>query len=334
MGERLKLCYNPRTCLVTQNRLGMYDKNSISQQIKNHALSIGFDACGICQAEEIEVIESNHYQDWVDKGYMADMDYMARNIEKRCDPTLLVDNAKSIISLALNYFPHERQPQIAPQFAYYAYGKDYHDVMKSKLQVLFEYIKTLIPNVNGRVFCDTAPVLERYWAAKAGLGFIGKNTLLIIPKRGSYFFLGEIIIDTALSYDTPLNLSCGKCTRCLSACPTNAIEKPHLLNANKCISYQTIENKGEIDKTIAPLLNNRIYGCDICQQICPWNRYARPHSTPEFTPSQEFLSMDCEKIASMAVEDYQRIFKGSAVKRAKYSGLMRNFKALQNTSEE
>lgn len=306
----------------------MLDNYSISQQIKDHAASIGFDACGICEAEKIEVIESNHYQEWIDKGYQANMDYMARNIDKRCDPTLLVDNAKSIISIALNYYPQEKQAESVPQFAYYAYGKDYHDIMKAKLQTLFDYIKTLIPNVNGRVFCDTAPVLERYWAAKAGLGFIGKNTLLIIPKRGSYFFLGEIIVDVQLSYDTPLDLSCGKCTRCLDACPTGAIEKPHLLNAKKCISYQTIENKGEIDLDVAPLLNNRMYGCDICQQICPWNRYARPHSTPEFTPNPEFLSMDHKSIASMKVEDYQRIFKGSAVKRAKYSGLMRNFKAL------
>lgn len=311
----------------------MLDKNSISQQIKDYALSIGFDACGICEAEEIEVIESNHYQEWIDRGYHADMEYMARNIDKRSDPTLLVDNAKSIISLALNYYPHEKQSEAVPQFAYYAYGKDYHDVMKAKLQQLFGYIQTLIPNIGGRVFCDTAPVLERYWAAKAGLGFIGKNTLLIIPKRGSYFFLGEVIIDAELSYDKPLSLSCGKCTRCLQACPTGAIEQPHLLNAKKCISYQTIENKGEIDPTIVPLLNNRMYGCDICQQICPWNRYARPHTTEEFTPKEEFLSMDHESIANMLVEDYQRIFKGSAVKRAKYSGVMRNYRAVSNTKE-
>lgn len=304
---------------------------SISEQIKQYALSIGFDACGMCEAEEIEAIEDEHYRMWIEKGYHADMEYMARNIDKRCAPALLVDNAKSIISLALNYYPHEKQPDTAPQFAYYAYGKDYHDVMKAKLQQVFDHIQTLLPSVNGRVFCDTAPVLERYWAAKAGLGFIGKNTLLIIPKRGSYFFLGEIIIDAELSYDKPLSLSCGKCTRCLQACPTGAIEQPHLINAQKCISYQTIENKGHIDQTIVPLLNNRMYGCDICQQICPWNRYARPHSTEEFIPKREFLSMDHQSIANMAVEDYQRIFKGSAVKRAKYSGVMRNFKAISNS---
>lgn len=306
----------------------MQNKDSISRQIKEYATSIGFDACGICEAEEIEAIENEHYRMWVEKGYHADMEYMALNIDKRCDPTLLVDNAKSIISLALNYYPHELQSETVPQFAYYAYGKDYHDVMKAKLQQLLAYIQTLLPSVNGRIFCDTAPVLERYWAAKAGLGFIGKNTLLIIPKRGSYFFLGEAIIDAQLSYDKPLGLSCGKCTRCLQACPTNAIEQPHLLNAKKCISYQTIENKGDIDAAIVPLLNNRMYGCDICQQICPWNRYARPHTTEEFVPKEEFLSMDHESIAHMTIEDYQRIFKGSAVKRAKYWGIMRNFKAV------
>lgn len=312
----------------------MQSPNSISQQIKEYALSIGFDACGICQVENIDDIEYNHYQEWISKGYHADMDYLARNIDKRHDPSLLIDNARSIISVALNYFPSRKQAETAPQFAYYAYGKDYHDIMKAKLNMLFEYIKEILPNVNGRVFCDTAPVLERYWAAKAGLGFIGKNTLLIIPKRGSYFFLGEVITDIELSYDIPLALSCGKCTRCLDACPTNAIEKPHLLNATKCISYQTIENKGEIDPNIVPLLNGRMYGCDICQQICPWNRYSRPHSTPELTPSSEFLSMDYESIAAMQIEDYQRIFKGSAVKRAKFSGLMRNIKALNDSQKE
>lgn len=311
----------------------MQNKDSISQQIKEYAASIGFDACGICEAEEIEAIESRHYRMWVEKGYHANMEYMARNIDKRCNPTILVNNARSIISVALNYYPQEKQSEIAPQFAYYAYGKDYHDVMKVKLQQLLAHIQILLPDVNGRIFCDTAPILERYWAAKAGLGFIGKNTLLIVPKRGSYFFLGEIIIDTELSYDRPLNLSCGKCTRCLQACPTGAIEQPHLLNAEKCISYQTIENKGEIDPTIVPLLSNRMYGCDICQQICPWNRYARPHTTEEFIPKGEFLSMDYEGIANMTVEDYQRIFKGSAVKRAKYSGVMRNFKAVSNIKD-
>jgi len=240
-----------------------------------------------------------------------------------------VENARSIVSVALNYYPEKKQPTASPQFAYYAYGKDYHEVMKRKLQELFESIKSIIPNINGRVFVDTAPVLERYWAAKAGIGFLGKNTLLIIPKKGSYFFLGEIIIDTELEYDKPLNISCGSCTRCIQSCPTQAIEKPRLLNSNKCISYQTIENKGEIAPEVAFLLDNKIYGCDICQQVCPWNRFAAPHSTTEFYPNKEFLSLNEEALDNMTIEDYQRIFKGSPVKRAKYSGLMRNLNALK-----
>lgn len=304
------------------------NKAAYSTEIKEYALSLGFDACGICRAEPIGDTDKSHLDKWIEDGYQADMDYLARNTDKRINPTLLVDGAKSIISVALNYYPHERQSEAAPQFAYYAYGKDYHDVMKDKLNRLFDFIKSLLPKAQGRVFCDTAPVMERYWAAKAGLGFIGKNTLLIIPKKGSYFFLGEVILDQEFQYDRPLDLSCGKCTRCLDACPTNALEKPHLLNANKCISYQTIENKGEIDQSIKPLLNNRMYGCDICQQVCPWNRYSKPHRTEEFTPHPEFLAMDYKSLQDMEVGDYQRIFKGSAVKRAKYNGLMRNIKAL------
>lgn len=312
----------------------MTDKNTYAELIKLQALSIGFDACGICSAEPLNETETLHFEQWIAHDYHADMDYLARNTEKRLDPTLLVEGTKSIISVALNYYPHQKQDSTAPQFAYYAYGKDYHDIMKEKLNQLFEYIRTLVPEVQGRVFVDTAPVMERYWAAKAGLGFIGKNTLLIIPKKGSYFFLGEIMVDIELSYDKPLNLSCGKCTRCLNTCPTNALEKPHLLNANKCISYQTIENKGDIAEHIVPLLNNRMYGCDICQQVCPWNRYARPHQTEEFMPHADFLKMDHDFIQNMTVEDYQRIFKGSAVKRAKYSGLMRNFQALISNPKE
>lgn len=311
----------------------MLNHLSTSQQIKEYASLIGFDACGICKAEKIDDISASNLSRWLSINYQADMDYLARNVEKRIDPTLLVEGAESIISVALNYYPHVKQKESAPQIAYYAYGKDYHDIMKAKLQKLLEYIQTLLPDASGRVFCDTAPVMERYWAAKAGLGFIGKNTLLIIPKKGSYFFLGEVIINKQLEYDQPLNLSCGKCTRCLDACPTKALEKAHLLNSNKCISYQTIENKGEIADNIMPNLNNRFYGCDICQQICPWNRYAKPHRTEEFIPNPELLALDRERIEEMTLEDYQRIFKGSAMKRAKYNGLKRNLAALTKNDQ-
>lgn len=303
---------------------------SVADKIKEYATLVGFDACGVCRAETVDSSVKNHYEKWIQDSYQGKMDYLSRNIDKRFSLDLLVDNAKSVVSLALNYYPNQRQNESVPQFAYYAYGKDYHDVMKEMLNKLFVYIKILLPSVNGRVFVDTAPVLERYWAAKAGIGFIGKNTLLIIPKKGSFFFLGEIILDVELDYDKPLTLSCGRCTRCLEACPTKAIEKPYLINSNKCISYQTIENKGEISLEAIPKLKNRLYGCDICQQVCPWNRYSKPHTIKEFLPSDEFLSMDYDSINQMQTEDYQRIFKGSAVKRAKFSGIKRNIEALEN----
>lgn len=304
-----------------------------SLQIKDYAYSLGFDACGICRAESIDVEDQKHFNGWIENSFHADMDYMARNVDKRSDPRLLVESSQSVICLALNYYPEIKQSEEHPQFAYYAYGKDYHDVVKAKLQQLYDYIKSLYPLLEGRVFVDTAPVLERYWAAKAGLGFIGKNSLLIIPKKGSYFFLGELIINLELEYDAPLSLSCGNCTRCIDACPTKAIVQPRVVNAQRCISYQTIENKGEIDDQIIPMLNNRFYGCDICQQVCPWNRYARPHKTEVFNPSQSFLALTYEKLENLTVEEYQQIFKGSAVKRAKYAGLKRNLNALKQSKE-
>lgn len=295
---------------------------SFSEEIKQYALSLGFDACGICRARNSE--QEANYMKWLSEECHADMAYLERNIDKRMDPRLLVDGAKSIISVALNYFPHSFQHENVPKFAYYAYGEDYHDVVKGKLKQLFDFIKLRFPDVSGRYFSDSAPVLERFWAAQAGLGFIGKNTLLIIPRKGSYFFLGELILDLELDYDSPINLNCGKCRRCLDACPTGALEKPHWLNARKCISYQTIENKDDISPEIAPLLSNNVYGCDICQIVCPWNRYARSHTTPEFLPSPEFLSLDYEKLKEMDEETYRHIFRKSAVKRAKFSGLKRN----------
>lgn len=300
-----------------------------SAQIKEYALVLGFDACGICRAEKVDVENQEGYKNWIDNSFYAGMDYMARNVEKRCNPALLVEGAHSIVCVALNYYPETKLPEENPQFAYYAYGKDYHDVVKAKLQRLFDFIKSLDPSVEGRPFVDTAPVLERYWAEKAGLGFIGKNSLLIIPGRGSYFFLGELILNLELEYDIPLSLSCGNCKRCLEACPTGAIVGPRTVDANKCISYQTIENKGEIDEAIVPNLNNRFYGCDICQQVCPWNRYSKPHKTMEFNPSQAFLDLSFERLDKLTVEEYQEIFRGSAVKRAKYSGLKRNLEALK-----
>lgn len=302
-----------------------------SHQIKEFAYSLGFDACGICKAGEIEDIHKKHLDDWLSNAYNADMDYLARNKEKRTDPTLLVDGARSIICVALSYYPGVKQLEENPRFAYYAYGKDYHDVVKEKLVQLLDYIKSNNPEAEGRAFVDTAPILERYWAEKAGLGFIGKNSLLIIPKKGSYFFLGELILNIDLEYDTPIVLSCGNCTRCMEACPTKAIVEPKVINSNKCISYQTIENKNNIDDTVIPNLNNYLYGCDICQKACPWNKYSRPHGIEKFNPSEAFLSLSFDKLENLTIEEYQKIFKGSAVKRAKYSGIKRNLEALKKS---
>ena len=307
--------------------------NTLSR-IKDFALSLGFDAVGICKAEAVDKINSTSYQSWLANSYQTDMDYMARNVEKRLDPTLLVEGAKSVIMVALNYYPSQFQPIEHPQIAYYAYGKDYHEVVKGKLKTLYEYCQSLDSTIEGRYFCDTAPLLERYWAAKAGLGWIGKHSLLIIPRRGSYFFLGALVINTELEYENTEEKKmpdCVNCTRCIDACPTGAIVSPRVVNANKCLSYQTIENKGEIASDIIPQMNNRFYGCDLCQQACPWNRFSIAHSIDEFRPSDELLSLNENTISEMDETSYQRIFKGSAIKRAKLSGLKRNIKAWKES---
>lgn len=305
---------------------------TFSEEIKQYAVSLGFDACGICRADDSGQKEA--YMSWLAENGHAGMDYMERNIDKRMDPRLLVPGARSIISVALNYYPSKRLPADVPQFAYYAYGRDYHYIVRDKLSRLFEFICSRFPGVNGRCFSDSAPVLERFWAARAGLGFIGKNTLLIIPGKGSFFSLGELIVDLELEYDSPVTQNCGKCRRCLDACPTGAIERPHYLNANRCISYQTIENRGDIAEDIWPLLGNNVYGCDICQKVCPWNRKAVPHETPELMPSEEFLSLDLQRLQEMDEEVYRRIFRKSAVKRAKYVGLKRNVAAISKNPDK
>jgi len=302
---------------------------AFSDEIKQKALDLGFDACGICRATESG--EEERYMQWLQDHWQGGMGYMERNIDKRLDPRLLVEGARSIISVALNYYPPVKLPGKVPQFAYYAYGKDYHEVVREKLRCLFEWIRERVPDVTGRYFSDSAPVLERFWAARAGLGFIGKNTLLIIPGKGSYFFLGELIIDIELDYDEPVTENCGDCTRCLRSCPTNAIEQPYRLNATRCISYQTIENKGEIAPEIVPNLRNNVYGCDICQKVCPWNRDAMSHNIPEFMPSDAFLKLDLEQIMEMDEDRWNHIFRQSAVKRAKLSGLKRNASAISKS---
>lgn len=305
-----------------------------SEKIKAEALRLGFSACGLAPAEAVSEAAGSAFRQWLADGCHAEMAYMQNHEEKRLNPGLLVEGARTVVSVALNYYPEKTIPEDEYQIAWYAYGKDYHDVMKAKLNALLEFIASLPPSpesINARVFCDTAPVLERYWAWRAGLGWIGKNTQLIIPRAGSCFFLGEIIIDIAAdSYDAPQKSRCGSCTRCLNACPTKALEAPFRLNSAKCLSYLTIEHRGEISPDTGEKTGNKIYGCDECQRACPWNRFASPTPVAEFLPSPALLGMEKKDWHQLTEEQYRTLFKGSAVKRAKYQGLMRNIKAAKD----
>lgn len=307
-----------------------------TEQIRQKALELGFDAFGVSRADFVGDTVADGYDAWLKKGFHATLDYLERNKEKRYDPRLLVENTKSIISVAMNYYPSQKQPKEVPQFAYYAYGKDYHDVMKDRLKKLLTYVMEIVPEAEGRCFVDSAPVLESFWAMKAGIGYKGKNTLLIIPGKGSYFFLGEIFLNIELEYSKPYEKSlCGSCRKCIDACPAGAIMEGGCLNAERCISYQTIENKSDkISEPVASKMSNRVYGCDICQQVCPWNKKSQPHQTPDFNPSQAFLSLTKEALEQLTEEDFRLIFKGSAVKRAKYKGLMRNVQALSGEDKD
>lgn len=318
---------------------------NLSQSIKHKALSLGFDACGIAPVASADT-EAEYFDRWIAEGCHAGMKYMENYRDIRLNPAGLVEGARSVISVALNYYPAVKQSPDAPRISYYAYGKDYHIVLKEKLRQLWQYITEEIPLIQAaeaifsplerqqgvchsstipaaRLFTDSAPLLERYWAWRAGLGWIGKNTNLIIPGKGSFFFLGEIVTALELDYDTPRPSRCGSCRRCLDACPTAALEAPRRLNASKCLSYLTIEHKGDIPPEQASRLGNRLYGCDTCQEACPWNRFARPTAEAAFAPSADFLSFKKEDMEEFSRDDYNRIFARSAVKRAKYEGLVR-----------
>ena len=301
--------------------------HSLSILIKNKAKELGFDACGIPEVASADT-EVLVFDRWIAEGCHAGMKYMENYRDIRLNPAGLVEGARSVISVALNYYPAQKQSPDSPRISYYAYGKDYHIVVKDKLRQLWEYITSLVPVLDStlpvaRFFTDSAPILERYWAWKAGLGWIGKNTNLIIPGKGSFFFLGEIVTTLELDYDTPQKNRCGTCRRCLDSCPTGALERPGHLNANKCISYLTIEHKGDIPSEQASRLGDRLYGCDTCQEVCPWNRFASPTREVAFSPSPAFLSLKKEDLRCFTRDDYNRIFAGSAVKRAKYEGLIR-----------
>ena len=295
--------------------------------IKNKAKDLGFSSVGISKARHLHE-EENKFEKWLSKGFQGSMNYLVKNLDKRLDPRKLVPGSKSIISLSYNYYPKKNiDKKNNFIISKYAYGKDYHKVIKKKLKILFRSIKEKIGDVEGRVFVDSAPVHERAWAKLSGLGWIGKNSLLINEKKGSYFFLAEIICDLDLEYDSPVANRCGKCTKCIDACPTDAITSAQIINANKCISYLTIENKKEIPTELKNNLNDAIFGCDICQDVCPWNKFSKPHREESFNPKNELSSLKKTDWIELTEETFNKIFEGSAVKRAKYEGIIRNIKA-------
>ncbi len=304
-------------------------KRSDTQRIREEAHRLGFEFVGIARAEFMEE-EAKKLEDWLHRGYQGKMGYMENHFDKRTDPTKLVEGAKSVVSLTYNYYT-EKSPEdpTAPKISKYAYGQDYHYVIKQKLRELLAFIRNEIGEVNGRCFVDSAPVLERDWARRSGVGWMGKNTLLIHPKRGSYFFLAELILDLELSYDQPIKDYCGTCTRCIDACPTEAISpQGYVLDGSKCISYLTIELREAIPESFKGQFENWAFGCDICQEVCPWNRFSTPHQEEAFEPHPELLKMTAREWREITEEVFRKVFKKSAVKRTKFKGLKRNLDFL------
>ena len=303
-------------------------KKKNSQLIKKLAKEIGFASCGISKARFLKEEEKN-FENWLKQGNQGTMSYLERNFDKRLNPQKLVPGSKSVISLTFNYFPPRKiLKKNSFIISKYAYGKDYHFVIKKKLKTLFSLIKEKIGNIEGRVFVDSAPIHERAWAKISGLGWIGKNSLLLNKKMGSYFFLAEIICDLELEYDTPVTDHCGTCTKCIDACPTNAITQAQVIDANKCISYLTIENKNEIPPELSKSFNNYIFGCDICQDVCPWNKFSKPHDEKEFLPNDEVSNFSNKDWEELTHDTFNRIFKNSAIQRTRFEGLKRNIKAV------
>lgn len=304
----------------------------ISEAIKSKAKSLGLPDCAILPIEFLKT-EKEHFQKWISNDFHGEMNYMERNVEKRLNPELLFENAKTIIVVLQNYYPSITPiDSTAPILSKYAYGVDYHFVLKDKLKLLLEFIQTEIQPCNGRPFVDSAPVLERAWAKKAGLGWIGKNSNLITIEHGSFFFIGELILDVELPYDNQKLVAdhCGKCTRCIDACPTKAIVADRVIDARKCISYQTIELRGELDSELKGKFENRVFGCDICQDVCPWNLKSEPHNEPDFIPSEKLLHLTRTEWMEMDKSLFNELFRKSAVKRTGFDGLKRNLKFIRD----
>lgn len=296
--------------------------------VKSLAKELGFDFVGISKAEQLDT-EARRLEHWLNQDMHGKMSYMANHFDMRIDPRKLVDGAKSVVSLLFNYYSDEQQTdREAPQLSKYAYGEDYHHVIKRKLKELMRRIHEEIGEVNGRVFVDSAPVMDKAWAQKSGLGWIGKNSNLITRSQGSFFFIAELIIDLELAPDGPIKDYCGTCTRCIDACPTDAIIAPYVVDGSKCISYFTIELKDEIPADMKGKFGNWMFGCDVCQDVCPWNRFSKPHQEEAFRPSQQLISMTKREWIELTEEVFQKLFRKSAVKRTKFEGLKRNIRFL------
>ncbi len=295
--------------------------------IKQEALRLGFMHCGISKADFLEE-EAPRLEQWLTQNYHGRMSYMENWFDKRLDPRLLVDGAKSVISLLLNYYPEINQNQEAPKISKYAYGRDYHFVIKEKLKALSAFIRDEVGEVNGRAFVDSAPVLDRAWAKKSGLGWVGKNSNLIHPKAGSFFFIAELIVDLDLDCDAPIKDYCGTCTRCMDACPTSAIVAPQIVDGSKCISYFTIELKDNIPTDYKSKFDNWMFGCDVCQDVCPWNRFSKPHNDNALKANNQLLDMNQKDWEEITEEVFEKVFKDSPLQRTGFNGIKKNLKFI------
>lgn len=309
----------------------MKSASSHTSLVKQLAQELGFDQCGIAKAKKLDE-DARRLEKWLSKGMHGNMNYMENHFELRVDPTRLVPGARSVITLILNYFPSEKQNENAPHIAKYAWGKDYHEVIRSKLQIFLYRLREQIGVIEGRGFVDSAPVLERSWALQSGLGWVGKNGNLIHPKAGSFYFIATLITDLALDYDSPFAHDyCGTCTRCIEACPTDAILPDKVVDGSKCISYYTIELKELLmPKEAEGKLENWLFGCDTCQDVCPWNRFSKPHQISDFSPLREVIQLSTGEWEEMTEETFRKIFKDSPLKRSKYQGIRRNLSMIQS----
>ncbi|WP_339655711.1 tRNA epoxyqueuosine(34) reductase QueG [uncultured Maribacter sp.] len=303
-------------------------KSKWTNSIKTEAKRLGFLSCGVSKSDFLEE-EAPRLEKWLSNNMHGEMKYMENHFDKRLDPRLLVEGSKSVISLLLNYFPEETQVADSYKISKYAYGQDYHHIIKSKLKQLQEFITEEIGEINGRAFVDSAPVLDKAWAAKSGLGWIGKNSNLLTKQLGSFYFIAELIVDIELEYDHKVTDHCGTCTACIDACPTQAIVEPYAVDGSKCISYFTIELKNELPIDVKGSFDDWMFGCDVCQDVCPWNRFSKPHKEPLFNPNPEMLSMTKKDWDEITEDVFQKVFKKSAVKRTKFTGLTRNIDFLK-----